>query len=853
MKKVISKLFILIIVFVLIVLGLFFINRDKSNKDMIIMGEPTLPTATFMASGSGVEDGDIEVNELYGYTSAMETKYMRDSITPINGNRNLVMRIKNNSNMVLAAEFEVRSLDCQRLVENTEVAKEDIVSDGDYTNVIIQIDNMISENVEYYLTVKLKTDRHESVYFYTRICNLTVNHCKEQIEFANNFSNCTFSDTDANQIISYIEPNPSQDNTNFGNVTINSSFRHITWGELKPEKVTAPVVKILDIIGDVGCYELDYKIRAKNEYDTDQYYHVSEYFRIKWTTTELYLLDYQRKVNQIFDDSNQNISAYRINLGIAENNQVEYRASENNNYIAFVRGNGLWMMDIGKNQIHPLFSFEEVENADIRDAHKENGIQIVSVDDNGNTEFIVFGYMNRGEHEGMVGVSLYKYLYSKNIVEERIFIPFTRQYEILKETIGKLSYVNDKNVMFLMLNDSVFSIDLAGSEYVQVISNLREGGYAVNSNASIIAWETDGDGAGASKIRILDFENNKEYELNADEGNKLKVLGFVDDDLCYGNAKIEDIIRDQNGNVTVAMESMKIINMNGEQLKEYKKEGLYISSVEISSNMINLKRLKRDENGAFVKADDYQVFGNEEEDVNVVSVDTISTDLKKTEYVLKFVKKVTSSNPLKEINLKEIRFSEENALSIRELISDDDKYYVYGRGGVALITTEVADAVKKADEIAGVVTKGSGDYVWQRLSRPMEYSISGLIPQTAAQEENGELAACLKMLLEYNGSITDVAGELAAGKNAMEILNGKIDGRQGYDLTGCSFTEMLYYVCKGQPVMGQLNGNHYVLIVGYDFYNAVLFDPATGTTYKNGQEETTAMFEEYGNKFFVVY
>ena len=157
-----------------------------------------------------------------------------------------------------------------------------------------------------------------------------------------------------------------------------------------------------------------------------------------------------------------------------------------------------------------------------------------------------------------------------------------------------------------------------------------------------------------------------------------------------------------------------------------------------------------------------------------------------------------------------------------------------------------AELLKKRGFIDVTVTKGSGDYVWQRLSRPMEYSISGLIPQTAAQEENGELAACLKMLLEYNGSITDVAGELAAGKNAMEILNGKIDGRQGYDLTGCSFTEMLYYVCKGQPVMGQLNGNHYVLIVGYDFYNAVLFDPATGTTYKNGQEETTAMFEEYG-------
>ena len=123
-------------------------------------------------------------------------------------------------------------------------------------------------------------------------------------------------------------------------------------------------------------------------------------------------------------------------------------------------------MDIGENKVYSLFAFEEVETADIRDTNNDNDFQVVSVDNDGNVKFIVYGYMNRGEHEGMVGVSLYEYNHKKNLVEEKIFIPFTRKFDILKQTMGRLSYVNDKDIMYVMLSDSVYSIDLTGSEYV---------------------------------------------------------------------------------------------------------------------------------------------------------------------------------------------------------------------------------------------------------------------------------------------------------------------------------------------------------------------------------------------------
>ena len=67
-----------------------------------------------------------------------------------------------------------------------------------------------------------------------------------------------------------------------------------------------------------------------------------------------------------------------------------------------------------------MFSFESGSDSDIRDVFDENDIEIVSTDGDGNVLFIVYGYMNRGGHEGKVGIGFYRYESENNIVEEVI-------------------------------------------------------------------------------------------------------------------------------------------------------------------------------------------------------------------------------------------------------------------------------------------------------------------------------------------------------------------------------------------------------------------------------------------------
>ena len=140
--------------------------------------------------------------------------------------------------------------------------------------------------------------------------------------------------------------------------------------------------------------------------------------------------------------------------------------------------------------------------------------------------------MNRGEHEGMVGVSLYNYDAEKNVINEKIFIPFARQYGILKQMMGRMFYVNDKDIMYIMLSDNVYSVDLSGSEYVSIVTDAEANHFASNESSSLIAWEDES--SDNTKINILNLDTGKKSEINAESGKKINVVGFIGNDFAYG-------------------------------------------------------------------------------------------------------------------------------------------------------------------------------------------------------------------------------------------------------------------------------------------------------------------------------
>ncbi len=65
--------------------------------------------------------------------------------------------------------------------------------------------------------------------------------------------------------------------------------------------------------------------------------------------------------------------------------------------------------DINNGMIIKVFSFRDAEGIDERENWNHHDIKIVSVDEAGSIDFVVYGYMNRGTHEGEVGTGVYHY------------------------------------------------------------------------------------------------------------------------------------------------------------------------------------------------------------------------------------------------------------------------------------------------------------------------------------------------------------------------------------------------------------------------------------------------------------
>lgn len=101
----------------LVLAGVFLVSAvvfsfltNKTNPDMTTeLEEATLPTVQLYYK-------EQKINELYGYVDEMNAVYMRDSITPIDTDRLLPIRVQNGSYAVDELSYEIRSMDTKRLI-----------------------------------------------------------------------------------------------------------------------------------------------------------------------------------------------------------------------------------------------------------------------------------------------------------------------------------------------------------------------------------------------------------------------------------------------------------------------------------------------------------------------------------------------------------------------------------------------------------------------------------------------------------------------------------------------------------------------------------------------------------------
>ena len=838
MKKGMIKLLVLAGVFLLGVI-VFGELTNHSNEDLTTeMADATLPVVSFFMKGEGENQ---EVNELRGYTKEMQSVYMRDAITTVSSDRLLPLQVQTYDTKIDEISYEIRSLDASRLIADSKVEVYEEKKGRIKAELTIQ--NLLEENEEYLFIIKLKSGG-DTIYYYTRIMEETVCHTKKCVDFAMSFHEKTFDVDEARELATYLEPNASGDNSNLHKVDIHSSLKQVAWADFKGERLTTPVPSLKEVNDSYTVVVLDYLVASIGINGEMEYYNVEEYYRVRYTNDRMYLLNYERTMNQIFRAENESFYNNYIQLGIRDS-EVEFASNEKGNIVSFVQEGELWSYNESSNQLSQVFSFIGNEGIDKRENYGEHDIKIINIDETGSVNFVVYGYMNCGSHEGQVGICVYHYDSIANTTEEELFIPSSSSYQVMRADLGQLMYENAQGIFFIMLGGTVYRIDLSTMEVKEFITGLSQGDYAISESHKYFAWtEKDGQGMGTG-IHLMDLDTGDKKELSPGGEGYLKTLGFMQEDFVYGIARKEDVVKDLTGNVTFPMYKVCIMDSStAEQLKEYEKPGYYVSDIEIWDYIMYLNRIQF--NGmAYVEASQDTIMNREGDSATIVDVHSTVTEVKQTQVQLSMVDMVKEASP-KILTPKEVVFENNREIALK---SEDvkDNYYAYARGDILAVTDNLKMAVSTANEKMGVVIGEKQQYIWKRARKSLQEALEVSV---GTEDAGGSsIVQCVSAILERESVNIEVAALIGQGKTPKEILETTMEGVTALDLTGCSLEEVLYYVSLGNPVFAMKSDMDAVLVVGYDSLNVTLFNPLDSTVEKMGMEDAGEMFENAGNVF----
>ncbi|MGN1266416.1 MAG: hypothetical protein ACI4UH_00625 [Dorea sp.] len=788
---------ILVAVFVIAV-AVFSHFTNKGNESMTAdMGAATFPQVSFSYDG-------YSVNDVPGYAKAMDMTAVRDTITPVvNGRVGIDID---------AHEKAIKSVNCQvYTLDGMEMLfEENVKAPGESVTLEINDETVMEE--ERMLQITLNFEGEDSIYYYTRIADAGNTELLPCLDYIRSFHENALKKSENSGIGTAIEADETGDNSTFQHVTIHSDYDHVTWGGLEPQVEGGERWSIKEMNSVYTSVQLEYIVHCKGEENEIDEYKVQEFYRVRHiaNSNKTYLLDYEREMNQIFNPTQTALNEKGILLGIADS-ETPYLVSGDGTIVAFVQADELWCYNQNRDEASLVFSFAATENTDERNRISQHEIRLLEADDAGNLIFAVYGYMNRGVHEGEVGVAIYTYNIEKSSVEEKVFISTDQSYAHVIREFGKLIYYDaEADLLYVLVDGSIYEMNLEINTQNVLVEGLGEDQYVVSDDGVMIAYQTGESAATSTEIMVKNFATGKEFSITCEENECIQPLGFMDTDVVYGVAKMEDVGQTTAGEAVIAMYKVEIQNNKGTVVKTYKQSGQYVLGAKFDEKMITLNRAKK-KGATYASIGDDYITNNEANDESNIFLESYVTELKQRQMRLTFNEGIADKAP-KILKPKQV-FSKNPREVVFDNLETQEKYYVYGYGKLQGIYDKAGDAIAEAENYSGVVVSWEQDYVWERGNRDLQYHIS-----------------------EDSPEVKTVLTKLEKGEFPMEIMEEISDGRS-LDLTGCTTEELLYVINQGSPVIAMINEEKSVVLTGYGNSTVTYISVASG-------EKDTATFEE---------
>lgn len=826
MKKRIIKAGVLIAVFIAALVISSLVINSGTEDEIVDMGAPTLPRISFTVDGT-------EVNPLFGYVQDMDITAMRDTITPLGADGSLTMNIEDDGNDISDIRYEVYSLDGEDMYADGEA---DVPDEGE--QVSLSIGNILSDEVREAVLKVILTADDETVSYYTRIAapsDLTTGKC---LEYAMDFHDKAINKEGTEDLESHLEPGDESDNTTYQTVNIHSDVTHVQWGDLSPEIVGDVEWSIKESNTVYTSILAKYQVSCQDENGDTALYNVKEFFRVRFLVDTIYLLDYNRDMEQIFQGTASEFDDNGILFGITSQDDVQYETNSDETIVAFVQERNLWLYNGEEDELTEVFSFSDQEGRDMRSKNDQHAVRIISMDNDGNLAFAVYGYMNRGYHEGEVGVGIYYFSVDTNAIEEKAFIPSTKSYAIAADELGKMVYYNhDQSMLYVLADGTLYQIDLDNDKQTTLAKGLTEEQYAVSDDGHLMAYQTTGGtedgkedtkknnadggaGTAGSAICVMNLKSGDTYTIDAGEGETVRPLGFINGDFVFGKARPSDEGTTVAGEEVSPMYEIEIRNSDNKTEAQYSFEdqNIYTTDILIEENLLTLNRVVK-EGKTYNSTSQEYITNKQEREESSVTLEKYSTDVKETQLRLTFADGIGNTEP--EL-IKPGQIASKEPLTVTLSGGDSgEKFYVYGMGELVAIYDKAGYAIQRANELSGVVISSNQEYVWERGNRDLVYSTDA----AAFSKESGEtsLAACERYMERYE---------------AHQV-----------DLTGCTLDQVLYVINRGCPVIALVDSNHAVLLTGYTMTDITYIDPDDGKSHTAGISALEKQTESSGNVF----
>lgn len=723
------------------------------------------------------------VNETHGYLDEMAIPSLRKTVVPTDGTHTLYAKIEGAGDITKAV-YEVLDLSGEEQFETGELSLSE--EKGKEGLVKFQFGDVWRNEREAILCITLTVRDGSVVRYYTRITREAPLNTEKCVNFACDFSKWTQTDAFSADVAAYLEPNAKGDRTTQQHVTLNSSVDQVMWGDMDVESFTEPEVTILETTESYTCLALRYRASFDRTQEIGDCL-VEEYYRIRCAKKGIYLLDFDRTVEEEFRPENAICGTSGLEFGIADPSLL-WCADKAGERACFVRDGALWEYERSENILTKIFPVEANEDFTDRDVSR---LIPVSISEKGNVIFLAAGYRSGGEREGHVGMELFSYDSAENEVTSLLYYNFSEgERYVLKDLTEHIHYSRTLNAVYLSLGHELYRIDLESGEEHLISDKVLLPGEEAGTNVVCI-FSDAGDLAvyptSEDSIEVLNMDTGRSYRIEPEGGGRLLPIGFIGGDLAYGVARISDIGTDESGAEVLPMYQVRIITTEGELQKSYEREGMWFLRAEATDALVTLHCAAKDGEIYRASGEEY-IKNNEEAEIQNIRMESWQDAICKKMMRLTFPELLPDEEPKK----TQAQTAAEN--SPREFFIEAPErhaFAVYGKGVFQSLQSDAGMAIVIADSVAGVVTDEKGHFFWERGNRDLIHEIEGAsygpVPDGSINV-SGVTAEELCCLINQNRMIYASAGEgvtwvlIGYDEGALYYLDGEGGERKGIGL-----------------------------------------------------------------------